>query len=100
MPEQPTVAHPPKRPLLIYDGDCGFCRAWIRRWRQMTGDRVDYAISQDFAITSLYPEIPAERYKSSVQLILPDGRVLYGAEAVLTALATNPRRTFPLWLYR
>ena len=41
------VARPPERPLAIFDGDCGFCRAWIGRWKAMTGPRVDYAPSQE-----------------------------------------------------
>ena len=52
------VAHPPDRPLGIFDGDCGFCRAWIARWRAETGDRVDYAPSQEVA--ARFPEVPAE----------------------------------------
>ena len=32
----------PARPLLVFDGDCGFCRWWIARWRQTTGDQVEY----------------------------------------------------------
>src|SRR5262245_5696036 len=30
------------RPLLVYDGECGFCRRWIERARRRTADRVDY----------------------------------------------------------
>ncbi|MBI5630019.1 MAG: hypothetical protein HY921_03940 [Elusimicrobia bacterium] len=22
------------KPLLVYAGDCGFCRLWVERWRQ------------------------------------------------------------------
>ena len=30
------------KPILVYDGECGFCRRWIERWRVVTGDRVVY----------------------------------------------------------
>ena len=29
-------------PLLVFDGDCGFCRYWVEYWRQLTGERVNY----------------------------------------------------------
>jgi predicted DCC family thiol-disulfide oxidoreductase YuxK len=27
------------KPLLVFDGDCGFCRLWIERWRAATDSR-------------------------------------------------------------
>ena len=32
----PRVSHPPPKPLMIWDGDCHFCRRWIERWREIT----------------------------------------------------------------
>ena len=40
------VSNPPPKPLIIWDGDCHFCRRWIERWSEITGDAVDYATSQ------------------------------------------------------
>ena len=28
------VRDAPPKPLLIFDGDCHFCRRWIERWRE------------------------------------------------------------------
>ena len=92
----PRVARPPARPLLLFDGDCGFCRAWIARWRGATGDRVDYLTSQEAG--ERFPEIPAEAFRRSVQLVLPEGDVLSGTRAVFTALARGGR-TGPLRAY-
>ncbi len=86
----PRVGRPPSRPTLVFDGDCGFCRYWIARWRRVTGDLVEYAPYQEVA--GYYPEIPVESFAKSVQLILPDGGVTSGAEAVFGALATAPAR--------
>ena len=86
--EARRVAHPPERPLAIFDGDCGFCRAWIARWRTLTGPGVDYAASQEVA--GRFPEIPAEAFARAFQLVLPDGRLLEGAEAVFATLAEKP----------
>ena len=38
-----------KRPVLIYDGRCGFCRIWVDYWRLLTGERVEFAASQEVA---------------------------------------------------
>lgn len=94
------VATPPAKPLLVFDGDCNFCTLWIRRWQQMTGDAVDYLPSQDASVAARFPEIPRERFGQSVQLIEADGLVYSGAEAVFRALAKNPKRQWPLKLFR
>lgn len=80
-----TVAHLPPKPLLVFDGDCHFCRGWIARWRQSTGDRVDYAPLQEMA--AAFPEIPRAEFEREVKLIEPGGRVTGGADAVFRALA-------------
>ena len=49
------MADPPKAPLLVFDGDCGFCRQWVGRWRGITGDRVAYRPWQEVA--GQFPEI-------------------------------------------
>src|ERR1022692_777689 len=85
------VAAPPRKPLMIFDGDCNFCTLWIRRWQQMTGDAVDYLPSQDASVAAQFPEIPRERFQTAVQLIETDGSVYSGAEAVFRALAKNPK---------
>ncbi len=86
--EGSRVANPPERPLAIFDGDCGFCRRWVARWKARTGPRVDYAPSQEVA--RRFPEIPKEAFARAFQLVLPDGRVLEGAAAVLGALERVP----------
>jgi len=72
------------KPLLVYDNACDFCRYWIAQWQHITGERIDYAPYQEVA--SQFPEIPLSVYESSVQLILEDGTVFSGAEAVFCAL--------------
>lgn len=75
------------RPVLIYDGNCGFCRKWIARWKQTTGDAVDYMPSETAA--ALHPDIPAMEFDRSVQLVLPDGTRRSGAAAVLEITAPH-----------
>mgnify|MGYP001565328765 CR=1 FL=1 len=76
-----------KRPVLVFDGDCGFCRLWIERARFATGDMVDYAPYQTAA--ALHKEVPREHFAEAIHLFEP-GRTTRGAEAVLRALAYAP----------
>jgi predicted DCC family thiol-disulfide oxidoreductase YuxK len=87
-----------KRPILIYDGDCGFCVFWIERWKKTTGDRVEYAPFQEVAKN--FPNIPRENFVKSIQLVLPSGKVFSGAHAVFRALACARKERWMLWVYR
>ncbi len=75
----------PAKPLMVYDGDCGFCRLWIKRWRFLTGEKVDYRPYQEAA--GLFPEISKDQFQKAVQLIEPDGKVSSGAQAVFRGLS-------------
>jgi predicted DCC family thiol-disulfide oxidoreductase YuxK len=77
-----------RRPLVIWDGQCGFCRIWIEYWKQLTGDRVEYATSQDAG--AQFPQIPPEDFGRSVQFVLAGGTVLRGAKAVFELLKYAP----------
>jgi len=91
------VEHPPDRPLLVFDGDCPFCRAWVDRWQRITGDRADYVAYQELG--DRFPDIPREAFASAVQLFLPDGSVFSSAHAVFRLLALVPGESVPLWLH-
>jgi predicted DCC family thiol-disulfide oxidoreductase YuxK len=93
------VTQSPAKPLLVFDGDCGFCRLWIRRCQQVTGPAVDYLPAQDPRIAEQFPEIPRPQFAEAVQLIDPDGEVFSGAEAVFRTLAHNPSWQWPLHSY-
>ena len=80
---------------MVYDGDCEFCRRWIKRWEKLTGACVDYESYQ--IVAKNFPEIPLERFQSAVQLIDTDGTVYGGAEAVFRALQRTPSRA---WMWR
>ena len=81
------------KPILVYDGDCDFCKYWIFRWKHVTKDRIDYAPYQEVAAN--FPDISVSDFQSSVKLILETGQVYSGVEAILRALDNS---TF-LWCY-
>jgi lipase maturation factor 1 len=86
------------KPIVIFDGDCGFCKLWISRWKKLTGDRVEYAPYQE--VSSLFPQIPEENFRKSVQFVEPDGSIYSGAEAVFRALASAGQKSLLLWFYQ
>ena len=94
------VASPPSKPLLVYDGDCHFCRRWIARWQNATGDAISYLPFQNESIAARFPEIPREEFDRAFRLILPDGSVCSGAEAAFRSLAEAGKERWLLRLYR
>src|SRR5437870_7062178 len=91
------VSNPPPKPLLIWDGDCDFCRLWIERWRNITAGAIDYAPYQETA--DRFPEIPREQFKRSVVFIDTNGEVFFAAEAVYRSLKSRPSRRWMAWSY-
>ena len=77
------------RPLLVYDGDCGFCLACVERGPRWIGDAVAYAPYQEVA--NRFPQVGEAAFREAVHLIEPDGRVSRAAEAVVRALELGGR---------
>ena len=89
----------PSKPLLIYDGRCGFCKIWLDYWRKLTGDRIEYAPSQE--VGERYPQIAKQEFSEAVQLVRPDGSVASGARAVFETLGHEGLYFAPSeWAYR
>lgn len=75
------------KPVLYWDRDCGFCRRWVGRWRQATGESVEYE-----EVQSAPPEIieaAGGLPPAHIVLAQPDGSLLKGAGAALAALAPH-----------
>jgi predicted DCC family thiol-disulfide oxidoreductase YuxK len=85
------------RPLLVFDGDCPFCRAWVDYWKCLTGDRVHYAPYQEVA--PQFPDVSREEFASAAKCILPGGEVRSGAHAVFSVLGYVPGKRWMLWCY-
>jgi predicted DCC family thiol-disulfide oxidoreductase YuxK len=92
-----TVRAAPAKPLLVFDGDCHFCRRWVERWRELTAGAVDYAPYQEAA--ARFPEIPSEAFQSAVHFIEQNGTVYRAAEAVFHSLKTVRGGRWLLWGY-
>ena len=91
------VSNPPPKPLMIWDGDCYFCKRWVERWREITAGKVDYAPYQEAA--ARFPEIPVEQFKRAVAFMEPDGEAFSAAEAVYRSLRYRSSRKWLAWSY-
>ena len=84
-------------PLMVYDGECLFCRATIDRWREATGQEIRFASYQEFA--AHFPQVGNIDFQRAVHFIDTDGTVSRGAEAIFRAMAHCRRKRWLLWLY-
>ena len=79
-------------PTLIYDGECGICRqavGLLRRWdREQLLRFVPF--QDDAAVAAFGIALPS--LAAAMHLVLPDGRVYAGADAVPHVLRLFPRR--------
>lgn len=91
------VRNAPAKPLLIFDGNCHFCRRWIERWRELTAGAVECAPSQEVA--ERFPAIPRKAFDDAVQFIETDGTVFSAAEAVFRSLGQKRSRRWMPWCY-
>ncbi len=87
-----------KKPMLIFDGDCGICRYWVNYWQGLTGDTVEYQPYQ--TVAKYFHNIPVEEFRRSIQLITPVGHVYSGAQAVYVLLQAHFPHNVYLWLYQ
>lgn len=86
------------KPVLVYDGDCSFCKIWVGYWQALTGERVEYAPYQKAA--SRFPDVPRADFQRAVQFFEGDAHYS-GAEAAFHLMASVDGGFWnaPLWLY-
>jgi predicted DCC family thiol-disulfide oxidoreductase YuxK len=73
------MAPPRDRPLVVYDGACGFCRRWVGRlqaWDRHA--RLEYISLQD-ARAELVTGRPRVVLQRAAHVVLPSGEVFEGA---------------------
>ncbi|MBB4710275.1 putative DCC family thiol-disulfide oxidoreductase YuxK [Streptomyces luteogriseus] len=72
------------RPVLIFDGDCGFCTTSVGVAQRLVRPRCDAVAWQRADLASL--GVTAERAHHEVLWVTPTGRVYGGAQAVAKIL--------------
>ncbi|MEJ2539972.1 MAG: DUF393 domain-containing protein [Gemmatimonadota bacterium] len=87
--------------VVIFDGDCGMCRRWVRRLEAWDRDGVLETIPyQDPSVTDRFPWIPPDALREAVQVVAPDGRTWSGAGAAERLAHILPGGRPLAWLFR
>ena len=88
-----------QKPLLVFDGECGFCRRLASKWREKTGEQIDFVPYNE--IPGNVRHISIEEFKKEIKLIYPEGRVYGGADAAFRVVEhTNSPLKVLSWFYR
>jgi predicted DCC family thiol-disulfide oxidoreductase YuxK len=82
-PSRPVLS--PSKTVLVFDGECAFCMAWVDGVRRRKGQELECVAYQDASVPARFPNLAPERLRRSVHLIEADGHVHRGAQAVLRA---------------
>jgi predicted DCC family thiol-disulfide oxidoreductase YuxK len=78
------VNRPAARAVLVYDDECPMCRAsalWLMRLAR-SGGRLEILPCRSPVRAARFPRITEDACLTAMQLVLPDGRLLAGADAV------------------
>jgi predicted DCC family thiol-disulfide oxidoreductase YuxK len=84
------------RPVMIFDGECGFCCFWVYRWRHAAGERVEFLALQNPVVADRFPELARSDLEAALHLVETDGSVVFGAEAVFRVWGYHPHGN---WLF-
>lgn len=81
--------------VVIYDGDCVFCRAGVRQINRLDlGRRLSFLSLHDPRVTNRYPTLSHEQLMEEMYVVDREGRAHGGSEAVKYL----SRRLPALWL--
>jgi predicted DCC family thiol-disulfide oxidoreductase YuxK len=78
-------------PVLLYDGQCRFCRREVGRLCRMVGDAVSIVSFHDPGVLERYPQLDRDQCMRELKLVHEDGRVEGGIRAVAGALGLSAR---------
>ena len=75
-----STIHPPSaRPVMLWDGDCSFCKYWVTRWQTITGDLIEFIPYQEGA--KRFPDIDENLFRQASRLIDSDGLIYSGPDS-------------------
>jgi predicted DCC family thiol-disulfide oxidoreductase YuxK len=88
------------RPIVVYDGACRFCIEQAQRLERLAGKRVQLASFREPGVLERHPQLTRAACERALQLVLPDGTVRSGADAVVHVLGLRAGFAPLRWLYR
>jgi len=88
-------------PVVVYDGECPFCRRQIARIRRYDRHgRFECVPRQTLGLTDRFPALADGDFDTGMRLISPDGEIYVGADSVYYIARQLPVWRWFAWLYR
>jgi predicted DCC family thiol-disulfide oxidoreductase YuxK len=91
------VPFPPAKPVLLFDDECGVCRhiaRWVRRSAQTAAGEVTLVVrpigDDPEALRLLNPHLDIWQAYATIHLLMPDGTMRLGGEAVAEVFRNLP----------
>ncbi len=82
----------PTKPVMVWDGHCGFCAFWIQYWQKLSKDSFDYIAYQE--LETRFQDIDRSYFKEAVRFIEEDGLVHSGPGAAYRSLSRLGKLSF------
>ena len=89
------------KPILLFNDECGVCRH-IARWVQLSGETsiMERPIGDDpDALRSLNPDLDIWDAYATIHLLMPDGSMKLGGDAVADVLRSLPGTRWFTWSF-
>ncbi len=91
----PSMEDLPRADVVIFDGECNFCKGQVRKIARYSGKRLAFISLHDPRVSQLWPDLTTEMLMKQMYLVTHNGR-RYGGAAVLRYLSRKLPR---LWLF-
>ncbi len=83
---------PQDKPVMVWDGECGFCKYWTTRWRNITKDNIAYIPYQE--AKDHFRDIELIHFKQASRFIDKEGRIYSGPQSAYKTLSYNRNWAF------
>ncbi|MBC9889769.1 MAG: DUF393 domain-containing protein [Opitutae bacterium] len=82
----------PQNPIIFFDGNCGFCHAWVKFVAERDAEgRFQFAPLTGATFRNSFSAEEADAFPDSIVLLMPDSEKLFYSDAVIyTLLRLNP----------
>ncbi len=96
--ELPSIYDNPKADVVIFDGECNFCRAQVQKlaWFDETGKRLGFVSLHDPEVARRFPELTPDMLMEQMYVADRHGNRFGGAAALRYLTGVLPRLR---WLY-
>ena len=85
----------PKSPIIVWDGECDFCRLCADRFKSLAKDNIEFITYQE--IFNKYTKAPELDYKKSVVFFTK--KDTYKGAAAVFGFYNEIGKKLPIWLY-